>query len=321
MSAIKFLKDSKWKMLEENLTLTPNDQELRNKFYLHCKSILQNNGYYQMRDLFLRDYNPVIFEGFDTTKILGKELISRGPTNWRQSQKFALFAGAADLFGAMVQKPIPSLVEEKLNLNVVNLSIGGASIELFANDNSNFVNIANLAEFVCLSVTSLRSVTPISLELVQRSPRMHKHLQTGELLNTRKYLTTLFRQDRKEFISEIKLIMEKKLSAYRSLKQKIKAPIFLFYLPNKSSPLSQNLEKFEKINLKGFPHFITNDYLEELSRIFGGIIKPEITSGNNFAIDRFSHQKIEWHNGKFEGNYYPSAETHEDAFFQFISRL
>ena len=49
----------------------------------------------------------------------------KGPINWRQSQKFALFAGAADLFGAMVQKPISLLVEEKFDLNVVNLSIGG----------------------------------------------------------------------------------------------------------------------------------------------------------------------------------------------------
>ena len=73
MPVIKFLKDSKWKMMEQSLTLEPNNKELRAKFYLHCKSVLQDNGYYQIRDLFLRDYNPVIYEDFDTTKILGKK--------------------------------------------------------------------------------------------------------------------------------------------------------------------------------------------------------------------------------------------------------
>ncbi len=308
-------------MMEQSLTLEPKNKALRTKFYLHCESILQGNGYYQKRDLFLRDYNPVIYEDFDTTKILGKEMISRGPLNWRQSQKFALFAGAADLFGAMVQKPISILVEEKFDLNVVNLSIGGASIELFADDRSNFIEIANSAEFVCLGVTSLRSIAPIGLDDVFGKKRLSKHLQTGELLNTRKYLVTLFRQDRKEFISKIKSIMEKKISAYKYLKKKIKVPIFLFYLPNKPFPLSQDLDSFKKINLKGFPHFVTNDYLEELSKLFGGIIKPETTSGFNFATDRFSNEKITWHNGKYEGNYYPATETHEEVFFQFASRL
>ena len=63
---------------------------------------------------------------------------------------------------------------------------------------------------------------------------------------------------------------------------------------------------------------MTNDYLEELSKLFGGIIKPELTSGFNFATDRFSNEKITWHNGKYEGNYYPSMETHEEAFFNLL---
>ena len=64
------------------------------------------------------------------------------------------------------------------------------------------------------------------------------------------------------------------------LRKKIKVPIFLFYLPNKPFPLSQDLDSFKKINLKGFPHFVTNDYLEELSKLFGGNYKTR----NNIGI-------------------------------------
>ena len=73
--------------------------------------------------------------------------------------------------------------------------------------------------------------------------------------------------------------------------RKIRVPKFLFLLPNKHSGIPENTAELSLKNGKGFPHYITKDYVEKLSNYFNEAIIPEKIFGYSYAIDRFSKKK------------------------------
>ena len=93
-------------------------------------------------------------------------------------------------------------------------------------------------------------------------------------------------------------------------------PKFLFLLPNKHSGIPENTAELSLKNGKGFPHYITKDYVEKLSNYFNEAIIPEKIYGYSYAIDRFSKKKTTWHNGKYASSYYAGAATHKDVFLK-----
>ena len=72
--------------------------------------------------------------------------------------------------------------------------------------------------------------------------------------------------------------------------RKIRVPKFLFLLPNKHSGIPENTAELSLKNGKGFPHYITKDYVEKLSII---LMKP-LFQKKYLAIlmrDRFSKKE------------------------------
>lgn len=303
------IKDKEWRSLENKILKDPYNETFRANLKLHVSNLTPNDSYF-LRDIFLTDYEPVSFPVLNSTE---KDLFFRGPIS-RAGKKYILLLGAGDGFGAMVKNPFSHLIENYLNIKIVNLSKGGTSLAYWKKAFNNLLEIANSAELLFFTVTSLRSIYFPSTGYTGTQ----RVFRNGKETDINLEITKLMKTNVKACHKLIREINEKSFVLHQEFLTKIKVPKYLVLLPNKQNGIPNDVSKLNVQNSRGYPHFVTMEYILKLSKLFNFTIIPEKIYGVSYAIDRFSNEAVNWHNGKFVSSYYASQETHLDAFLKTI---
>ena len=229
---IESIKDDNWLLLEERVFEDPYDKNLRSELTKHILKTALENTYFA-RDVSIIDYDPVSISGLQVRG--DKQVFFRGP-KIKEGEKYILLLGAGDGFGSMVKTPFSHLLEKYLNIKIINLSRGGTSIVYWLRLFNNLVDLANNAEMVFITVTSLRSIYFYSIGFTG----LQKVFRKGKEVDINAELRNLFHSSRNQFENTIEEIAKNSLEIHKDFFEKNKVPKFLFLLPNKHSGIPEN---------------------------------------------------------------------------------
>jgi hypothetical protein len=252
------------------------------------------------------DYNLQAIEGLEPK-------LYRGPAV-DFSQPYLAFIGAAQTFGRFVEQPFPTLLGQRLGIQIVNLGTGGAGPRHF--NTAKYLSIVNNAEAVVLQVLSGRSSSNSmfdnaasgglrGMSAFDNNPipagDFFARLAQDEPLETVKRIVAETRDDyTKQYIDFIK---------------KISAPRILFWLSTRRPDYEEDYANAPHGILGSFPHLINKGMIEKISALCDDYVQCVTSAGlpqklwpAESAIDGATVK-----DGVLLNRYYPSPEMHEAA--------
>jgi len=255
---------------------------------------------------------------------------------------FFVSIGAAQTFGCFCTKPYPTLLQERLKIQALNLGIGGAGPYFFLN-NSSLLEYINNAKFAVIQVMSGRSESNSLFDsdglefLTRRSDGVRIGAATAykELLdeNVRWWKIANGKREYRRVIALIgqrnvkKIIAETRqnwVENFKRLLTEIKVPKILFWFSKRKTAFK---EKYTYVYaLFGeFPQLVESNMIREIRNSSDEYIEcisvrgsPQLLisrfTGKPTAVDPAAARKDLGHGDKWTHNsYYPSPEMHQDA--------
>jgi hypothetical protein len=287
------------------------------------------NGGYETRDWEIVDYQ--------TYYLKNTKLPFRGPEpQTLEKNKYFVCIGAAQTLGCFTEKPYPTLLQEKLNLQVLNLGYPGAGPYFFLK-NEELLKYINDAKFAVIQVMSGRSESNSLFDsggleyLTRRSDgiKIGSDLAYEEVLksNKKKYVKELISETRQNWINN-----------YKELLENITIPKILFWFSTRNPNyreiyLCKNYATipafFGKSSARAlfgkFPQLVNSEMINQVKEYSDEYVECVSSRGMpQLLVSRFTGQpttidpgmaRKDLGDGKKEkyNNYYPSPEMHVDA--------
>jgi hypothetical protein len=225
--------------------------------------------------------------------------------------------GAAQAFGRFCARPFPTLLSERLDLTVLNISHGGAGPSFFCINNARLLHHLNRARFVVVQVMSCRSESSSLFE--SQGVGHYRRRSDGALLGCDQAFAELLRSRPRREVARI--VAETRASwcaSYRALLAAIHVPKILFWFSTRSPDYDQRWDSV--IALFGaYPQLVDGEMLTQVRGLADHAVSCVSRRGLPQPLtDRFTGAPItvadEWTAEPWRENwYYPSPGMHEDA--------
>jgi LPS sulfotransferase NodH len=261
--------------------------------------------YYQGIDAPYFDYDLQYVDG------LGDKLY-RGPFV-DLSKPFIACIGAAQTYGRFCARPYPHILSELLNIQVLNLGVGGAGPVHF--DTPKYLDVLNRAELVIFQVLSGRSSNNSAFNNSEHGGLEGVRLKDGEKMRFEHFLEDFVKN---EDSSKVRKIVDETrnnyVRDYAALISKINAPRLLFWFSDRRPEYDIDYSSPWSI-LNSYPQIINRDVIESILPSCDSFV--ECTSARGLPQKLWSSENdIDGalsKGGNLYNHYYPSPEMHEDA--------
>lgn len=258
---------------------------------------------YAEADRPLLDYRLVEVEGLPW--------LVRGPVPDLEAPFFACI-GSAHTFGRFCERPYATLLEQRLELPVLNLGIGGTGPAFFRKPEH--LAILRRARFVVCQVQSGRSAS--NSRFLTDGGYQGRLLQSGETCTLSVLLDRWLRGEPRHVVE--RLLAETRsnyVAHYRALLEAIGRPTVLFWFSSRSPDYTPGFTNLLELQSE-YPHLVDRAMVEA--------IRPRATRYVECVSRRGLPQRLwvaeqpvlETHvgaDGWLRNVYYPSPEMHEDA--------
>lgn len=244
-------------------------------------------------------------------------VLLRGPKPQNlEKGKYFVCIGAAQTFGRFCENPYPTLLQEKLGIQTLNLGRGGAGPSFFSRDNDKLLGYINNARFAIIQVMSGRSEGNSLFD--SRGLGFYTKISDGTPIGCDDAFRELLN---KNDIGYIKIIVAETrhnwVNNYKGLLEKIQIPKILFWF---SVRKPRYIEKYRNVHtLFGeFPQLVNSYMINQLRKYYDKYVECVSRRGlPHILINRFTGKPTivedPW-GGIWDKNwYYPSAEMHIDA--------
>lgn len=273
---------------------------------------------YADSDLEVVDYQIFCLDPKILNRHSGKSLMLRGPRpNNLDKNNYFVCIGAAQTFGRFCEKPYPSLLQERLGIDVLNLGVGGAGPSFFSKDNGELLKYINNASFAIIQVMSGRSESN-SLFYSKGLSALTK-VSDGTKINCDAAYKELLEQHDKNYVK--KIVAETRNNYYQNYKYllgDIKIPKILFWFSTRQPWYLDNYRDVYSL-YKEFPQLVNLSMVKKIQKYSDEYIKCVSQRGKpHLLVSRFTGQPTEvydkWSNKtRKKDDYYPSPEMHIDA--------
>tara|TARA_A100001037_G_scaffold106674_1_gene96928 strand:+ start:3090 stop:4025 length:936 start_codon:yes stop_codon:yes gene_type:complete len=250
-----------------------------------------------------------------------------GEKEVKSKEKYITCIGSAHTFGRFCKKPFPSLLQEKLGVNVLNFGKGGAGPQNYRKQNrytdNRLVKYISRSEFLILQVMPGRSENN---SLFESNGDFGTLTNSGESMGTMEFWRQLIADGDNKKIQEI--VEETRANYVNSqieFLKKLWTPVVLFWFSERTPDYSMETNgKLDKLFGK-FPQLVTREMVNEIrkhceyyvecvtSRGMPQLLKNRFTGRPIEKDIEYVGSKCKKFNGYEINMYYPSPEMHEDA--------
>lgn len=230
---------------------------------------------------------------------------------------YGVCLGAAQTFGACVDRPFPRLLSDALGIPVLNLGFAGAGPELFLG-NAKLLELVAHAKFAVVQVMSGRSIS--SSYFVARGgvgflkKRSATTTDTSGMLAISAFAELL----KSEPIETVKVVVQEMranwVTAFCDLLDKIPIPKLLFYFSTRMPHYIENYDSALGL-MSDFPQLVNEEMLSALRPHADGFVQAISSRGlPQPLVNRFSGEPVVGGVGYQAPSgynvYYPSPEMH-----------
>lgn len=265
-----------------------------------------------------RDHEVVDYQYWELS---GSGMSFRGPEfDANDDTPYVVYAGAAQTFGCLVDKPYPTILADRLKVRSVNLGLGSAIPTLF--DNARILEIINGAAVLVLQVMAARQhgnsrLRPSGTDLVhdrQHGDQVPAHIGWQRIIDEEPVkLETYIDETQHSWVQD-----------YRDLLTKVHVPVILFNFSARPKHQDVPRDADNLLTLFGqFPQLVDGSSIDDLATQCAAYAECTSTRNQGYLLrSRFSGEPVAIDNaildprlpGQWTHNwYYPSPEMHEDA--------
>jgi len=224
--------------------------------------------------------------------------------------------GAAQTFGRFCERPFPSLLAERLNIPVLNISHGGAGPAFFQN-NERLLSYLNGACFVVLQVMSGRSESNSLFE--SDGVGFYRRRRDGQELGCDQAFAELLKtQSSTTLMRVVEETRQSWIASYRKLTLSISSPKILLWFAARTPDYSPSFGSLSAL-FGAFPQLVNRSMVDEVRRQCDRYVECVSKRGlPQVLLDRFTGERVTitdpWTSQPWSENwYYPSPHMHEDA--------
>lgn len=245
-----------------------------------------------------------------------KPLMLRGPRPSLEPNSYFVCLGAAQTFGRFCEKPYPTLLQERLKIEVLNLGWGGAGPSFFIKDNQELLKYINQAKFAIIQVMSGRSQSN-SLFTSQGLSAL-RLVSDGTKISAIEAYKELLQQDKnyvKKIVAETR---DNYCQNYQELLQSIKIPKILFWFSTRRPRYWTRYKNTDTL-FNEFPQLVNYSVVKKIQQYSDEYVQCISRRGRpHILVSRFTGQPTEIYNKWGANNwtkdyYYPSPQMHIDA--------
>lgn len=241
------------------------------------------------------------------------------PENLNKEEYFVCL-GAAQTLGRFCDKPYPTLLQEKLNMQSLNLSDGGAIPDWFL-QKKEILEYTNNAKFAIIQVMSARTVSNSLFESRLTGPRVIQRDTGVTLLADEAYEELIQSQDWGQLKKIIAETRHNFVESYKSLLAEITVPKILFWFSVREPKYRENYENLSQAwqLWKAFPQLVNQEMIDQIKGDCDQYIQCISKRGlPQLLVSRFTGEPVTIANAQGElkkthNNYYPSPEMHIEA--------
>jgi hypothetical protein len=287
---------------------------LRNQARYVTQKVLLKSGLYKPEKVWYsyseRDHEIVDYNAYQIPEL---PYTFRGPKPRLNSGEYIAFLGAAQTFGCFCPKPFPEIIKHNLDVDILNLGMGGAGPDHF--NQPKLITLVNDSKVAVLQVLSARSVENSFMKDCTGTITIR---ETGEKVSGKEAYRILLNQSEdyaRKIVSETR---KNYLSIYKNLLSEIKVPVILFWFSKRKPEYEDDYSNFNKL-LNDFPHLVNQELLEEIIAECDDYVECISDRGSpQKLLSRFTGKPASVIDGpgkkpKRFNYYYPSPEMHEDA--------
>ena len=229
-----------------------------------------------------------------------------------QTQPFLAFIGAAQTFGRFSDDPFPSKLSRRLDIQALNLGMGGAGPDTF---NPDLLEPLNRARAVVVQVLSGRSQGNSMFDNSGSGGHYGRRISDGEEMPFNKFLADLVEREPADAVQRIvEETRQRFVEAMTSLLCRIECPKILFWLSTRSP--HYEMEPGSAYGyLSDFPQLVDQAMLDQLVPHADAYVECVSREGLPqklwAASERIDGAILK--DGDLYNRYYPSPEIHEQA--------
>jgi hypothetical protein len=231
--------------------------------------------------------------------------------------RFIVCVGAAQTFGRFVEKPYPSLLQERLAAPVLNLSKGGVGAAQYRRFSERYLPYLNRAKFVVVQVVTGRNEPNSLFDLTQGGPYQIMRRSDGKAIEAQFLYGDLLASGNRKLIKRV--LEETKLSwidNFTFFLKQISVPKILFWFSERKPRYKVSFKSINRF-LGDYPQLVTDEWIAPLLPHVDEYVECITSSGlPQPLVSRFDGQPVTITGllkKKAENNYYPSPEMHQDA--------
>jgi hypothetical protein len=272
---------------------------------------------YQDPDWRVVDYQAYCLDEDVIDPSIRRPLHIRGPRpDHLEKGEYFVCLGAAQTFGRFCERPFPSILAERLNIPVLNISHGGAGPTFFQR-NERLLSYLNDSCFVVLQVMSGRSESNSLFE--SDGVGFYRRRRDGQEIGCDQAFAELLKtESRPALMAIVEETRQSWISNYRKLMSSIRTPKVLFWFSTRSP---HYVESFGSLSgLFGpFPQLVNLKMMDELRHHCDRYVECVSKKGlPQLLLDRFTGERVTitdpWTSQPWSENwYYPSPQMHEHA--------
>lgn len=244
-------------------------------------------------------------------------LLLRGPNPQHlEKRNYFVCIGAAQTFGRFCEAPFPTLLQERLGLQALNLGRGGAGPSFFSKENGKLQEYINGAKFAIVQVMAGRSESNSLFESRGLGYYTRRSDGTGigcdeafkELLETHDvdYVKKIVAQTRQNWVNN-----------YIELLEDIKIPKLLFWFSERRPGYRESYNDVSSL-FGQFPQLVNSKMVVQLLNHVDEYVECVSRIGlPHNLVDRFTGKPTAvedpWGGVWTKNWYYPSPEMHKEA--------
>ncbi len=263
------------------------------------------------------DYETYLLDPALKDRQTGEGLRIRGPRPEKLADgRYFVCIGAAQTFGRFCRKPYPTLLQERLQLEVLNLGRGGAGPSFFSEDNATLLDYTNRGKFAVIQVMSGRSES--NSEFLSSGLGFYTRVSDGSWIDCddafRELLQGKDRDRLKRIVAETR---RNWVESYRKLLEGITVPRILLWFSTRRPRYTEDYRSLESL-FGEFPQLVNGEMVAQIRGFCDHYVECVTARGYPHRLtSRFTGQPVtvvdDW-GGKWTENwYYPSPEMHLDA--------
>lgn len=287
---------------------------LKNRIKYYVQNTLIKLNLYEPKEVWYsysqRDYEIVDYQAY---QIPGLPYTFRGPKPDLNSGDYVAFIGAAQTFGCLCEHPFPDLIQQKFDVDILNLGMGGAGPEHF--DDPKLLDLINNAKAVVVQVMSARSVEN---SYMKDCTGIITIRETGEKVSSKEAYRRVLDQSEDFARKIVEETRRNYVGTYRNLLNKITVPAILLWFSVREPHYIDDFSSVKSL-FNSFPQMVNQAMLHEIATECDDIVNCTTNRGiPQKLISRFNGKRTSiidapGNKPKTHNYYYPTPEMHEDA--------